>query len=218
MFLLCQKLGYLSADGQFDENGPDAMVAFNAFEAPIYFARTILGYCGPGHLRRLATEHNDLYRVTMQMYDYSLAHCRDHKSAGIAGRHGYEATALKNRWDFALQTGHADDVIDELEATMRAGATREIRSLAAVRLGGHYYRSAAYARAADVFADLAAGRVHGQCSTYGLHKLEMTATKSGDPGIARLLRKTAQAMLTAEQATLSEDQVQHLKQLTATTR
>lgn len=214
MFLLCQGLGYLSENGQFDQDGPNAMVAFNAFEAPIYFVRTVLGHNVPGDLIGILTERDDVYRVAWEMYEYSLAHCRDPRAAGIAGRPGYEAVALKNRWDFALQTGHANDVLQELETAMVTGNTGEIRSLAAVRLAGHRYRQGAYDKTADLCAALSIGEVHGRYSTYGLKKLQLVAEKTRNPKHVDRLRRTANRMLVRYRDDLSPADKEYIKRLT----
>jgi hypothetical protein len=190
------------------------MVAFNGFEAPIYFARTILGYGCPGDLKDMVSRRDEVYKIAMQMYDYSLAHCRDDKSAGIAGRPGYEAIARKHRWDLAVQTGRGEDVLEDMKAAMGEAPTREIRSYAAERTAQHYYRNGNYRKSARVLADWATGRVHGRCSTYGLHKLRRTAENVDDPAITHLVRTTAEEMLRKHKDILASRSVfQRVKRL-----
>lgn len=62
MFLLAQKLGYLSEDGRFDEDGTEAMVSFNGFNSSVYFAKAIIEHVD---LRNFVKEHEDIYRVAM---------------------------------------------------------------------------------------------------------------------------------------------------------
>ncbi len=211
MFLLCQKLGYLSEEGRFDEDGPNAMVAFNAFEAPIYFTRTVRGRVGSKYLITLVRNRDDIYEIAMEMYDYSLAHCRSKKAAGIAGRHGYEAVAMKNRWRFAVATGHADDILGEMKKTTRHGPTKRIRANAAIELSDYYYQIQAYDKCADITVAYATGKIHGKCSTLGLHRLEQIVEATRDESMVQRLREASKEVLRKGRENLSESELKHVK-------
>jgi hypothetical protein len=187
MYLLCQKLGYLHEDARFDEDGPDAMVSFNGFEAPIYFARAIVG-CH--RLWKYVKAHGEIYDIAMRMYDYSLEHCLDPNIAGIAGRCGYHEIALSFKWPLSLLTGHAEDAVPELEQTIRNGATPMLRSKAAGCLGRYYLVHAEeYEKAADIFHRLAVGEVSGYPTFYGLSMLLRVAKRVPAEHRPRLLAR-----------------------------
>ncbi len=193
MFLLCQKVGYLGDEGQFDEDGPNAMVAFNAFEAPVYFAKTITGY---PRLRKYIRDKDAVYTIAMEMYEYSLKHCRSEKAAGIAGRPGYEQIALFYRWNLALQTGRADDMLPEVRRMMRGGPTSSIRNMASDELGQYYqFVEDNYRRAADIYADMALGTYTREANEYGVSRLGSLAKRYDDPVIAERCRRVAEKML-----------------------
>ncbi len=182
MFLLCQKVGYLSKEGQFDESPPNPMVSFNGFEAAVYFAKNITEHWS---LKNYVKNHDHIYEVAMDMYDYSLAHCRDNKSAGIAGRYGYEEVALTCRWQLSLLTGHEDDAIPRIRKMMNNGPTSSIRRKAAGYLGRHYKKVKEYGKAAEIFRRLAVGSIDGRFSSYALRMLYSIAQRSDNPAIYR---------------------------------
>jgi hypothetical protein len=212
MYLLCQKLGYLSEEGRFDEDGPGAMVAFNGFEAPVYFVKTITGY---PRLRKYVKGSDAIYRIARQMYEYSLAHCRDQKSAGIAGRHGYEQIALYHLWELGLQTGRADEVVPRMKEALRSAPTEGMRANAATLLA-EYYEAAEdnYRKAADMCAAMALGTCTGHPDQDGISMLRGLADRSGDPAIARRCREVATKMLNQYSDQMDPVVVRRVRRLT----
>ncbi len=193
MFLLTQKLGYLSEAARFDADGPDGMVLFNGFEAPIYFVQTIESH---PELRAYVKEHDELYQVAMQMYHYSEKHCVDTNSAGIAGRPGYYELALSIRWPFSLHAGHPEDAVPEIMQAMRTGPTKGVRFEAADCLATYYlYKTREYNKAADLFRRLALGRIDGVLNEYALEMFLVTAREAGSKALEQEAIELATAML-----------------------
>ncbi len=193
MFLLTQKLGYLSEAGQFGSDEFSGMVSFNGFESSIYFARTINSHPS---LQEYVAQHESIFEVAMKMFDYSEQHCKDPKSSGIAGRPGYETMLTIQRWQLALMTGRAKQFIPDLKKSMHQGPNLGIRQSAAMTLGQCYlYETEQYGKAARLFEQMAMGKMDGQMSSMALQMLYKTGRKSGEKAILRRVLTVAEKMI-----------------------
>ncbi len=175
LFALTQKLAYPPYPPGTLPDGY-AMIKFNGFEASIYAAKhfsPIQERVGDEEVRE------EIIEAILDMLDYSIRHCTDEDSAGIAGRPGYLEMAFTYKWRLEASLYGYEAVLPELRELIERPPELMYRYWARNRLGNYLERLERYEDAMNEWRAFARGREGALHINRGIRKMAFLGDRTG---------------------------------------
>jgi len=168
----------------------DGMHMFNGFEASLYAGMAMKKFFTriPRELQR------ELDEALLVMLDYSLTHCTDDGSAGIAGRPGYRTLTERIRWDVRARLHDSKDVMADLKEAVQQAETDLDRFWLHNRLGMYQFNHEGPDAAMQTYAKIARGWDGTDVIMDGMRKMLWVAKRTREARHFRQCIATANAV------------------------